>query len=180
MYRVKKTKPSSRKSFDVLFWLLADQLAGIESQAGAVGARAPPNSQDQQLLLGALCQLMGFSESHMLSQLLLQLLLLSHSMPPLEAMRAGAPEAVHLVSSVVHACTEASLAAPGELLFAEAQTSLVLASVVLYCMHACMHASVSVPSPVQGRVCDTLAIARVGAPSFCIDSQQLKVLKAPS
>lgn len=135
--RVRKTKPSARKSYDVLFWLLADKLAFDEGDIGVANAAPPctgPTTQQQQLLLASLCQLMAFSDGHQLSQLILQLLLLSHCMPCMEAMRAGAPEALHFVSSLVHACKEASLAAPGEMIFAEVQISFVLASAVLSSM----------------------------------------------
>lgn len=130
--RVKKTNPSARKSYDVLFWLLADQLASQTSESGTPGSALPPTPPQRTLLLSALCQLVTFSQCHMLSQLLLQLLLLSYCMPPLEALRQGTPEAAHFVSSFVHACTEASLEAPGELIFAEVQASLVIASVLRF------------------------------------------------
>jgi hypothetical protein len=66
----------------------------------------------------------------MLSQLLLQQLLLSYCMPSQEDMKEGTPDAKNFVSSLVQACDEVSMQAPRQLLFAEVQTSLVLASVL--------------------------------------------------
>lgn len=127
--RVKKVKEASRKTYDALFWLLADQLASQEGASGVPGVSHPPTPVQQQQLLTCLCQLVTFSQSQMLSQLLLQLLLISCCMPSLEDLRQGTKQSLHFVSSLVRACTEASLEAPGELIFADVQICLVLACV---------------------------------------------------
>lgn len=111
-----------RSSFDMLFWLLADQLASVDAAA------VVPSNKQRHLLHAALCRLVPFSHDQMLSQLLLQLLLLSYCIPSPAELKKGSPDTCAFLNMLTHAVVKASQAAPGVILFVEVQLSFVIAS----------------------------------------------------
>eukprot|EP00892_Ulva_mutabilis_P005130 jgi/Ulvmu1/298/UM001_0302.1 len=123
--RCRRVKLAMRGSFDMLFWLLADQLASHDAQAAA------PNNKQRHLLRTALYKLIPFSHDQMLSQLLLQLLLLSYCIPTTTELKAGSPDTQAFLHALTHAVMQASKAAPGLLIFVEVQLSFVIASVFM-------------------------------------------------
>lgn len=106
----------------MLFWLLADQLASHDVKA------VVPNNKQRHLLHGALCRLIPFSHDQMLSQLLLQLLLLSYCIPSTAELKQGSPDTQAFLHTLTHAVVKASDAAPNSLIFVEVQLSFVIAS----------------------------------------------------
>jgi hypothetical protein len=126
---------AQRQVYDILLWILTDQLANHD-----VRKSGQPTSKQKSLMLSTLCDFMAFSHNQMLSQLLLQLLLLSYCIPPPDALKEGSETAMLFLSSLTHAAAEASLESAGELIFVEVQLSFVLASAPLQNMK---HASES-------------------------------------
>jgi hypothetical protein len=120
--RFKAAKVGSRHAYDFAIWLLAARLARHDF------VTAPPTRKQRGLLEAALHTWVATSVDQLLSQLLLQLLLLARCVPGAGEMQAGAPEACAFVSKIVAATAEAAAKAPGELVFAAVQLSFVLTS----------------------------------------------------
>jgi hypothetical protein len=105
--------------------MLASRLSSHDLQ------QSTPNAKQRALLQSALYMWMAVSEDQLMSQLLLQLLLLAYCIPSSAELTAGSPEACTFVSKVVSATSRTANCSPGELVFAEVQLSFVLTSALL-------------------------------------------------
>jgi hypothetical protein len=121
-YRFRNAKLGGRQNFDFILWLIASRLAAYDLRHGA------PTPKQHGLMRKALYKWMAASSDQLLSQLLLQLLLLAYGIPPSSELEEGAPEACTFVANTVAAVSDASKLTPGKLTFAEVQLSFVLTS----------------------------------------------------
>jgi hypothetical protein len=114
----------NKNHYDLLIWLLADTIAEHDPDI------TMPNDLQCKLLHRAMCKLMSLSQDHMLSQLLLQLLLLSYVVPSEDDLVSGSEAACTFVKDVVTAVELVSRSTPGDLLFVEVQLSFLLSSML--------------------------------------------------
>jgi hypothetical protein len=122
MRRFRHADAGSRQAYDLPIWLLASALAGHRADG------APPTEKQHALLCTALFKWVANSEGQLLSQLLLQLLLLAYCVPPASELREGTPSACRFVAELLEAVNATSARTPGELTFVEVQISFVLSS----------------------------------------------------
>ena len=120
--RFKSAKGAARQSYDFAIWLLAARLSDHDFRT------RPATAKQLGLLQNALHKWMAASEDQLLSQLLLQLLLLAQCIPEAKALQEGTPEACAFVSKLVAATDKTAQRTPSELVLAEVQLSFVLTS----------------------------------------------------
>ena len=102
--------------------MLASRLSSHSADIGV------PTAKQRALLQTAFIRWIAVSEDQILSQLLLQLLLLAHCIPTSADLEKGTPEACAFLKDIVTAVAQASWRSQGELIFAEVQLSFVITS----------------------------------------------------
>lgn len=123
--RLQLAKAGARPAWDLPVWLLATRMAGHSFRD------APPSSKQRALFAAALTKLAAAAPEQMLSQALLQLVLLANCVPSSKDLQAGTQEACAFVKRLVEATNATAAESPGELVLAEVQLSFVLTSVPL-------------------------------------------------
>ena len=106
----------------MLIWLVASRLSAHSD--GTQG----PTAKQRKLLYSALLRWLSVPDDQIMSQLLLQLLLLAPCIPPSADIAKGTAEACKFMTDIVMSVNRASQRSPGDLIFAEVQLSFVLTS----------------------------------------------------